>query len=120
MPSALILVLSFRIMLFYRTRRTNMPSTRRGVSRPFITAETGEGLHITTVFKTFAMCGTLFGLLYLLVHSTGFQLLASITSITLLALLLVYVIWCILHRNKLGRQVQDSSTTDNSIEFMGW
>jgi multisubunit Na+/H+ antiporter MnhG subunit len=96
-----------------------MPSTRRGVFRPFITAEPGEGLHFTTLLKTFAMCGTLFGLLYLLVQLAGFQFLASITSITLLAFLLAYVIWCILHRNKIARQVQDTSTTDNSIDFLG-
>jgi predicted lipid-binding transport protein (Tim44 family) len=107
-------------MQFYQTRRTNMPSTRRGVARPFITAEPGGGLHITTVLKIFAICGLLFGLLYLMVQLAGFQFLASITSITLLAFLLAYVIWCILHRNKFARQVQDSSTTDSSIDFMGW
>jgi hypothetical protein len=107
-------------MLFYQTRRTNMPSTRRGVSRPFITAEPGGGLHITPMVKGFATGCTLFGLLYLLVQLAGFQYLASLTSVTLFAFLLAYVVWCILHRNKLGRQVQDSSTTDSSIDFMGW
>jgi ABC-type uncharacterized transport system permease subunit len=105
-------------MLFYQTRRTNMPSTRRGVSRHFVTAEPGNALHFTKLLKTFAMCGTLFGLLYLLVQLAGFQFLASITIITLLAFLLAYAIWYILHRNKIARQVQDSSKTDNSIDFM--
>jgi len=95
-----------------------MPSTRRGVSRHFITAEPGDALHFTKLLKTFAMCGTLFGLLYLLVQLAGFQFLASITIITLLAFLLAYAIWYILHRNKIARQVQDSSKTDNSIDFM--
>jgi len=118
-PSALILVLSFRVMLFYRTRTTNLPSTRRGVSLPFTTAEPGEALHLTWMLKSFAMGVTLLGLSYWLVQLAGFQYLASLTSVTLLAFLMAYVVWCVLHRNKIARQVQDSSTTDSSIDFMG-
>jgi hypothetical protein len=105
-------------MLFYQTRRTNMPSTRRGFSRPFITAEHGGGLHITPMLKGFATGCTLFGLLYLIIQLAGFQFLASLTIFTLFVFLVAYVVWCILHRNKHARQVQDSSTNDNSVDFM--
>jgi Flp pilus assembly protein TadB len=105
-------------MLFYPTRRTNMPSTRRGASRPFTTDEPTEVLHVTWMLKSFAMGVTLLGLSYWLVQLAGFQYLASLTSVTLLAFLLAYVVWCVLHRNKVARQVQDLSTTDSSIDFM--
>ena len=115
----LYLVVSLRIMLFYHTRRTNMPSTRRGVSRHFTTAEPGEKLHVTWMLKSFAMGVTLLGLSYWLVQLAGLQFLVSLTSITLFAFLLVYMVWCFLHRNKTPRQVQDSSTPESSINFTG-
>jgi multisubunit Na+/H+ antiporter MnhG subunit len=96
-----------------------MPSTRRGVSRPFITAEPGGGLHNPAMLKGFATGCTLFGLLYLIIQLAGFQFLVSLTIFTLFVFLVAYVVWCILHRNKLARQVQDSSTTDSSVDFIG-
>ena len=96
-----------------------MPSTRRGASRHFTTTEPGEVLHVTWMLKSFAMGITLLGLSYWLIQLAGFQYLASLTSITLLAFLLAYVIWCALHRNKVARQVEDSSKTDSSFDFMG-
>jgi len=93
-------------MLFYHTRRTNMPSTRRGVSRHITTAEPAEApQHVTWMLKSFAMGVTLLGLSYWLVQLAGFQYLVSLTSIALFAFLLVYVVWCFLHRNKMARQV---------------
>jgi hypothetical protein len=94
-------------MLFYPTRRNNAPSTRRGVSRPFATSEAGDALHLTWMLKSFAMGVTLLGLSYWLVQIAGIQYLATLTSVTLLAFLLGYVMWCVLHRNRLDRQVYD-------------
>jgi fatty-acid desaturase len=106
-------------MLFIPTRRINILSTRRGVSRPSTTTNPGENWRQTWMVKIFAMGITLLLLLYGLVLIGGFQYFAYLTSVTLLAFLLSYVVWCILHRNKAARQVQDSSTTDRSIDFMG-
>jgi O-antigen ligase len=103
-------------MLFVPTRRTNLSSTRRGVSRPFTTSDPADALWM---IKCFAMGVTLLGFSYWLVQLAGVHYLASLTSITLLAFLLAYVVWCVLHRNKIARQVKDSSTTDRSIDFMG-
>jgi membrane protein implicated in regulation of membrane protease activity len=106
-------------MLFYSTRRTNLPSTRRGASRPFTTPEPGGALHITPIFTGFATGVTIFGISCWVVQLVEFQNFASLTIITLLALLLAYVAWRFMRRNKAARQVQDSSTTDSSIDFMG-
>jgi VIT1/CCC1 family predicted Fe2+/Mn2+ transporter len=105
-------------MLFYPTRRTNMPSTRRGASRPFTTDEPREVLQVAWILKSFAMGVTLLVLSYCLVDLVGIRYLASLTIVTLLAFLLAYVVCCVLHRNKVARQVQDLSTTDSSIDFM--
>jgi hypothetical protein len=89
-----------------------MPGTRRCVSRPFATVDNGDTLHLTWMLKSFAMGVTLLGLSYWLIQIAGVQYLASLTSITLLAFMLAYVVWCVLHRNKVARQVFDYSTTD--------
>jgi Flp pilus assembly protein TadB len=96
-------------MLFYPTRSTNLPSTRRGVSRPFTLTDPGEALHFTWMLKSFVMGVALLGLSYWLLHLVGFQYLASFTSVTLIAFLLAYVVWCVLKRKKIARQVQDSN-----------
>jgi thiol:disulfide interchange protein len=96
-------------MLFVPTRRTNLPNSRRGVPRSFTTSDPKDGLWM---LKSLAMGVTLLGFSYWLVQLAGVQYLASLTSVTLLAFLLAYVVWCVLHRNKIARQVQDSSTTD--------
>jgi Flp pilus assembly protein TadB len=102
---------SSRSMLFYPTRRINAPSTRRGTSRPWPTAESDDAQRVAWILKSFAMGVTLLGLSYWLVQIAGVQYLASLTSATLLAFLLGYVVWCLLHRNRLTRQVDDSSNT---------
>lgn len=86
-----------------------MPSTRRGVYRPFATVETGDTLHLTWMLKSFAMGVTLLGLSYWLIQIAGIQYLASLTSIILLAFMFAYVVWCVLHRNKVARQRSDGS-----------
>jgi hypothetical protein len=103
-------------MLFIPTRRINMPSTRRGVSRPFITAEPGEVLNLTWLTTIFATVVTLLGFSYGLIMLAEYHILASVLGITVLVLLLV---WYAGPRKKMPIQVQDSSTTDRSIDFMG-
>ncbi|GFG31352.1 hypothetical protein Cfor_12921 [Coptotermes formosanus] len=97
-------------MLFYPTRRINAPSTRRGTSRPWPTAESDDAQRVAWILKSFAMGVTLLGLSYWLVQIAGVQYLASLTSATLLAFLLGYVVWCLLHRNRLTRQRSDAAT----------
>ena len=102
-----------RSMLFYQTRRPNAFSTRHVTSRPFTTAEAGERLHATWMLKTVGMGVTLLGLSYWLVHIAGVQYLASLTSATLVAFLLAYMVWW-LRRARFARQVQHSSTPDKA------
>jgi Flp pilus assembly protein TadB len=89
-------------MLFYPTRRGSGPAC---ISRPLVTGEAGDAMHLTWMLKSFVMGITLLGLSYWLVQIAGVQYLASLTSATLLAFLLVYVVWCLLHKNRHSRQV---------------
>lgn len=83
-------------MLFYPSRRGS--STPRPLAAG--TAGPGDTVHLTWMLKSFVMGITLLGLSYWLVQIAGVQYLASLTSFTLLAFLLGYVVWCLLHKNR--------------------
>lgn len=91
-------------MLFYPTRRASGPAS---TFRPMATGEAGDAMHLTWMLKSFIMGITLLGLSYWLVQVAGVQYLASLTSATLLAFLLAYVVWCLLHKNRHSRQVRN-------------
>ncbi|XP_069689805.1 uncharacterized protein [Periplaneta americana] len=100
-------------MLFYPSRRSS--STPRPLATG--TAGPGDAVHLTWMLKSFVMGITLLGLSYWLVQIAGVQYLASLTSFTLLAFLLGYVVWCLLHKNRhSSAAAQDATATANRAE----
>ncbi|KAJ9601558.1 hypothetical protein L9F63_000301 [Diploptera punctata] len=94
-------------MIFYPTRRNNHTVRRLSTPRP-LSSDNVEATHITWMLKSFVMGIALLGLSYWLVQIAGVQYLASLTSATLLAFLLAYVVWCLFHKTRISRQSPNS------------